>query len=191
VRYNVTGRNEKNGIEVGDDDRRRENLQGFKSYRNLVADRYGNGVRGADDLLVDLASAPVYMDASAIDLAGNWLDDQHFRLLQTAAGQASQSRAVDYADITALVSGMSERSTRSDGEADVDNADLGYHYPRRGPLAGDCDGDGTVRINELVMAVNIALGSAPMAACMAVDADGSGVAEIHEVVGAVANALRG
>ena len=191
VRYNVTGQNEKNGIEVGDDDRRRENLQGFKSYRNLVADRYGNGVRGADDLLVDLASAPLYMDASAIDLAGNWLDDQHFRLLQSAAGQANQSRAVDYADVTALVSGMSERSTRSDGEADGDNADLGYHYPRRGPLAGDCDGDGTVRINELVMAVNIALGSAPMAACVAVDADGSGVAEIHEVVGAVANALRG
>jgi parallel beta-helix repeat protein len=191
VRYNVTGRNRKHGIEVGDDDRRRENLQGFKSYRNLVADSYGTGVRGADDLLVDLASAPLYMDASAIDLAGNWLDDQHFRLLQTAAGQASQSRAVDYADITALVSGMSERSTRSDGEADADNADLGYHYPRRGPLAGDCDGDGTVRINELIMAVNIALGAVPMAECVAIDANGNGVAEINEVVGAVANALRG
>lgn len=190
VRYNVTGLNKKNGIEVGDDDRRRENLQGFKSYRNLVGDSYGIGVRGADDLLVDLASAPLYMDPSAIDLTGNWLDDQHFRLLQTAAGQVSQSRAVDYADITALVSGMSARSTRSDGEPDADNADLGYHYPRRGSVTGDCDGDGAVRINELVMAVNIALGSVEMAQCPAVDADGSGMAEINELIGAVANALR-
>lgn len=191
VRYNVTGLNKKNGIEVGDDQRRRENLQGFKSYRNLVADSYGAGVRGADDLLVGLASSPIYLDPSAIDLTGNWFDDQHFRLAQTAAGQPNQSRAVDYADITALAAGLAGRSTRSDREPDGGNADLGYHYPRRAPLAGDCDGDGAVRINELVMAVNIALGSVPMGECPAVDADGNGMAEINEVVGAVANALRG
>jgi parallel beta-helix repeat protein len=190
VRYNVTGLNRKNGIEVGDDQRRRENLQGFKSYRNLVGDSYGAGVRGADDLLVSLASSPSYLDPSTIDPTGNWLDDQHFRLAQTAAGQPNQSRAVDYGDITALVAGLDGRSTRSDGEPDAGNADLGYHYPRRGPLAGDCDGDGTVRINELIMAVSIALGSVPMAECPPVDADGNGTAEINEVVGAVANALR-
>ena len=189
VRYNVTGLNKKNGIEVGDDDRRRENLQGFKSYRNLVSDSYGDDVRGADDLSL-APTATLYVDPSSIDLTNSWIDDQHFRLEQKAAGQLEQSRAVDYADITALVSGMSERSTRSDGEPDADNADLGYHYPRRGALTGDCDGDGAVHINELVMAVNIALGSVEMAQCPAVDADGSGMAEINELIGAVANALR-
>ena len=80
VRYNVTGFNDKHGIEVGDDERRRINLVGFKSYRNLVGDSYGDDVRGADDLLVDLAAVALYVDPSQIDSTGDWLLDSHFRL---------------------------------------------------------------------------------------------------------------
>ena len=39
--------------------------------------------------------------------------------------------------------------------------------PRR--VAGDCDGDGTVTINELLLSVNIALGTASSAQCPAAD----------------------
>ena len=55
---------------------------------------------------------------------------------------------------------------------------------------GDCDGDGTVRINELIAAVGIALGQAPAASCAAIDGDGNGEATIAELIAAT-NALLG
>lgn len=57
--------------------------------------------------------------------------------------------------------------------------------------AGDCDGDGRVTVAELVGAVSIALGSAPVAACAAVDADASGAVTIAELVTARNAALDG
>jgi hypothetical protein len=54
----------------------------------------------------------------------------------------------------------------------------------------DCDGDGVVLINELVAAVNIALGSA-LVLCPAADADGDGRVTINEVIDAVSDALYG
>ena len=55
--------------------------------------------------------------------------------------------------------------------------------------AGDCDGDGTVTVAELIGGVASALGSA--APCAALDADGDGVARIDELVAAVNAALAG
>ena len=37
---------------------------------------------------------------------------------------------------------------------------------------GDCGGDGAVTINDLIRAVNIALGSLPVADCRAADRNG-------------------
>ena len=56
---------------------------------------------------------------------------------------------------------------------------------------GDCDGNRAVEINELVLAVNVALGSAAGGACPAVDADLDGEVRIDELVGAVRAALSG
>lgn len=56
---------------------------------------------------------------------------------------------------------------------------------------GDCDGNGSVPINELILAVRIALGDAAVADCRAIDTDGSGTASINELVTAVARALQG
>jgi hypothetical protein len=61
------------------------------------------------------------------------------------------------------------------------------------PCSGDCDGDGTVSIGELITAVNIALGNAPLSACPAFD-NGCGPLPgvcINQLVGAVGNALDG
>jgi len=60
-----------------------------------------------------------------------------------------------------------------------------------GGCAGDCNGDGFVRINELVLQVNIALGRAELAGCLAGDTNGNGTIAINELVGSVGNALRG
>lgn len=52
---------------------------------------------------------------------------------------------------------------------------------------GDCDGDDTVTINELITVVRLALGD--VGSCAAVDRDADGVVSIAEVVAAVGAAL--
>lgn len=57
--------------------------------------------------------------------------------------------------------------------------------------AGDCDGDGAVAINELVLGVGIALGAVALDACAAADGDGDGAVAIDELIAAVDRALDG
>jgi hypothetical protein len=57
--------------------------------------------------------------------------------------------------------------------------------------AGDCNGDGTVTVNELITAVNIALGNAPVSTCPAVDTNGDGTVTVNELIQAVNSALNG
>ena len=54
---------------------------------------------------------------------------------------------------------------------------------------GDCSGDMTVAINELVTCVNIALGSAEVSTCQACDCDATGSVEINDLIKAVNVAL--
>jgi hypothetical protein len=56
-------------------------------------------------------------------------------------------------------------------------------------LTGDCNGDGMVTINELIIGVNIALGNLPIASCPAFDTDRNGQVSIDELIQAVNNAL--
>jgi protocatechuate 3,4-dioxygenase beta subunit len=57
--------------------------------------------------------------------------------------------------------------------------------------AGDCSGDGTVSIDELVRGVNMALGNAPLDDCDRFDRDGNRLVSVAELVAAVNSALRG
>jgi hypothetical protein len=57
--------------------------------------------------------------------------------------------------------------------------------------AGDCNGDGAVVVNELVLGVNVALGNQPASACAACDSNGDGTVAINELVAGVSNALSG
>lgn len=52
---------------------------------------------------------------------------------------------------------------------------------------GDCDGNGTVAINELILGVNMSLGTAPLSACAAFDANGDDEIGINELVTGVNN----
>jgi hypothetical protein len=61
----------------------------------------------------------------------------------------------------------------------------------RAACTGDCDGSGGVTINELILAVNIALGDAPVSECSAIDRNGDGSVTIDELVAAVDSALDG
>jgi hypothetical protein len=62
------------------------------------------------------------------------------------------------------------------------NADFGVIYRRGvfvGPNActGDCNGDGTVTVDEILTMVNIALGNAQVSSCLPGDANGDGVVD--------------
>jgi hypothetical protein len=56
-------------------------------------------------------------------------------------------------------------------------------------VPGDCDGDGRVAVNELVIAVNISLGALPLARCTAIDRNGDGRVAIEELIRAVRHTL--
>lgn len=60
-----------------------------------------------------------------------------------------------------------------------------------GPCAGDCNGDDAVTVDEIVMAVAIALGRQSVGECPAADTDGDGQVTVDEIVRAVAAALSG
>jgi len=56
---------------------------------------------------------------------------------------------------------------------------------------GDCNGDGAVRIEELVLGVRIALGDADLATCPAFDTTPDGTVRIDELIRAAGTALSG
>jgi len=59
------------------------------------------------------------------------------------------------------------------------------------PCPGDCNGNGVVAVNELVIGVNIALGNAQVSVCPAFDRNGDQMVTISELVSAVNAALDG
>jgi hypothetical protein len=56
---------------------------------------------------------------------------------------------------------------------------------------GDCNGNGTVTVDELTKGVNIALGTAGVVLCPSFDKDGSDTVTVNELIEGVNNALEG
>lgn len=71
------------------------------------------------------------------------------------------------------------------------NVDLLARNFERSTCTGDCNGDRTVSIEELITGVNIALGALPLSQCRAFDANGDGQITIDELVDATNRALNG
>jgi hypothetical protein len=88
---------------------------------------------------------------------------------------------------TATVSGAPTATTSSTPTATASGAPTGTP----GLCAGDCNGDGAVTIDELILGINIALGSQPPSACPSFDTDSDGTLSIDELIFAVQNALAG
>jgi hypothetical protein len=68
---------------------------------------------------------------------------------------------------------------------------LGVRATATAACAGDCDADGEVTVDELIIAVTIALGSATVDQCVSIDISGDGAVTVDEIVGAVNVALAG
>ena len=60
-----------------------------------------------------------------------------------------------------------------------------------GVCVGDCNDDGQVTVDDLLIMVNIALGLAPFAECPAGDSSGDDMITIEDILIAVSNALNG
>lgn len=60
-----------------------------------------------------------------------------------------------------------------------------------GACAGDCNGDGRVTVDELVVGVNVALGQGSPDQCANLDRSGDQTIDIDELVGAVYSAMVG
>lgn len=63
--------------------------------------------------------------------------------------------------------------------------------PPAGQCVGDCDADTFVRVNEVVIGVNIALDRAELGECSVLDVNQSGSVEVNELIRAVNNLLGG
>src|SRR5947207_1383048 len=61
----------------------------------------------------------------------------------------------------------------------------------RAACVGDCNGSGTVTIDELMIGVSIALETVPPSACMEFDPAGHGRVGVGELIVAVGNVLDG
>ncbi len=61
----------------------------------------------------------------------------------------------------------------------------------RSACVGDCDGPGSVTVNELITMVNIALGNTDASHCTAGDANQDGTIAINELIAAVNSSLNG
>jgi hypothetical protein len=141
------------------------------------------------DGIVDLASADSFgtldFDGSVSVLVGNgdgtFQEAVSFEVDPGAYGLVAADLDDDRLPdiVTANLDGMTISILRNTGT------------PPSPSCVGDCNGDGTVSINELIVGVNIALGTFSVDECVAFDANGDGMVGINELIQAVNNALGG
>jgi parallel beta-helix repeat protein len=138
----------------------------------------------SDRTLDPLLARPAGRDGC---IGGRRFHDDDFRL-------RPESPAIDFSDVDPASAGMATRSARMDEQLDDDGIlDAGFHYwpgtfADTPPLAADCNGDGCVRIDELVRAVRIALDDSPLHSCPLADLDGDDHVAVAELVMAVNDA---
>jgi hypothetical protein len=104
----------------------------------------------------------------------------------TRTATATQTRTGTQPTATATPSGGPAAATPTDSPSPTPTV-----TPLPGACVGDCDGNRQVTISELILAVNIALGSRPTSDCLAADSTGDGTVTINEIITAVGNALGG
>ena len=110
---------------------------------------------------------------------------------QTIALQAGRP-AIDAGDPEGCanppVNGLDQRGFVRPGIGHTQCSIGAYEADAIASCTGDCDGNGVVAINELILGVNIALGTQPVDACPAF-ANAEGMVDIAQLFKGVNNAL--
>jgi len=68
---------------------------------------------------------------------------------------------------------------------------VAYGLPAPPSCPGDCDGNGSVTVDELIRGVRIALGQDPLSTCPVFDESGDGSVAVNELIAAVNRSLTG
>jgi hypothetical protein len=106
------------------------------------------------------------------------------------------NQAVDVATTTAASSPLVQMTLQDNKMTPTPTATLTptpSATPTPTPIrcVGDCDGSGTVTVNEIIKGVNIDLDTAPLSTCPQFDANDSGTVTVNELIIGVNNALGG
>ena len=131
------------------------------------------------------AVAPVR--GMALIRQGNTNDDEADFALGTAAPRNNDGDV----GVLGQCQGTGDTPTPTGGETTPTPTPTGAPTGTVSFCVGDCEGNGMVAINELVLGVNIALGSAPIGDCPAFDCQNNGTVPVNCLVQAVNNALDG
>ena len=216
VRYNIMADNGKNGLQLNNNSNAGTSAEGLCVEYNINIDPYGpinpancdaclnaSQPRGpcttppcvktqggcmllpAGDLRID----PRLVNPAGSDgcLGGRHFWDDDFHLAKTSPG-------IDFSMQAAETLGMDVRTTQVDNTLDTGPVDSGFHYLPVTPtdipaLAGDCDGNRCVTVDELIRGVLIALDALPVENCAAFDLDHDGRVTVDELVRAVGDAF--
>jgi hypothetical protein len=138
------------------------------AYSMGLGDVDGDGVQ---DLIINAMGADGLGNPARLDRAG----DAYVLSAVLVSAAAGQSPVTPTPTATPTVTGGLPTFTPTDIPA----------------CAGDCDGNGEVRVDEVVRAVAIALEEQPVSACEAGDRDRDGRIVINELVQAVNALLQG
>jgi hypothetical protein len=159
--------------------------------------------RGEAAALASRALQPVAaeLDVDPISEAAVLLLDENGLNNYSDDGVDAVNEAVDLANASSMFAGdtsaqavTAATTTAADNQM-VQAALQANRTPTPTPTAircvGDCDGSGVVTIDELIVMVNIDLGSLGIDSCAAGDANHDGQIAINEIIAAVNNALDG
>jgi hypothetical protein len=123
----------------------------------------------------DLGSAKRFESRNAIDAATRPQLEVEFELLATTP--------------TPTVTQALPTATRTPASTPSYTATPRPPTPTPAPCSGDCDGDGVVRVAELIRGVRIALGLLDLSECGGLDVNGDSSVGIGELIRAVNSAL--
>ncbi len=156
-------------------------LTGFGTFPSLSGDERYVAFRSGDIFVRDRITASTSLVSVAAD--GNPGEDLSDNPVISVDGRAVAFES----DAGNLVPGGIEAPGLFTGAGDIFVAT----DCERPTCPGDCNGDGPVTIDELLIGVNIALGNAVVGRCLSFDADGDNSVTVNEVVRVVEVALNG
>lgn len=131
--------------------------------------------------------APLLLQAASYDLEDGGLDGAALTWTSDRTGPLASGALVAIQDLPAGPHRLTLTARDRDGNQGTATADVLVIVP----CVGDCDESNAVTIAELIIGVNIALGSAAGTECRLFDADGDREVRVNELVTAVAAALNG
>jgi len=147
------------------------------AYGNFTGDNSGGGAP---------ATAPV-RGMALVRQTDTMSDEDDFAL----GAPAPRNNAGDTGTLGVCPGGVDDTPTPTEGVGLATPTATAVPTGTVAACVGDCNGDGMVGINELILGVNIALELQPISACPAFDCQGTGTVPISCLIQGVSNSLNG